>query len=283
MDFLRIPGELLSQLDVGWTFLLLSARFTGLFILLPGIGEGLHGLVVRAPAIIILSFTCLATSQTAAIPETVPLLAAHAAVEFSLGMAIAMIPHLIIAGIKLAGLMASTTMGLGAAQLLDPNLGVSVSDVARVFGDLCTVFFLLIGGHHAVIYAAAGMGGELAPGAFLMSDVSVTLLVNASAEVFKIGAMVSAPVVVALLLTQFVMGLITKAVPTVNIFIISFPLTIGIGLILSLLSLPEILVYVDREFSRMDDKITVVIADSTSTAGAAQDASAPAPVGTDTN
>ena len=62
--------------------------------------------------------------------------------------------------------------------------------------------------------------------------------------------MLSAPVMVALLLTQFVMGLISQAVPTVNIFIVSFPLTIGIG---PCRAFPAGVVHYSRaELSRLD-------------------------------
>ena len=69
----------------------------------------------------------------------------------------------------------------------------------------------------------------------------------------------ASPVIVALLLTNFVMGLITKAVPQVNIFIVSFPLTIGIGLVLSALSLPEIMVLFDREIAGIESTIAVLL------------------------
>jgi flagellar biosynthesis protein FliR len=74
--------------------------------------------------------------------------------------------------------------------------------------------------------------------------------------------MLSAPVIVALLLTQFVMGLISKAVPTVNIFIISFPLTIGIGLLLTIAALPEMMVYMEKHFFKID-KLVVSVSEST--------------------
>jgi flagellar biosynthesis protein FliR len=62
-------------------------------------------------------------------------------------------------------------------------------------------------------------------------------------------------VVVALLLTNFVLGIISKAVPTVNVFIISFPLTIGVGLTISIIALPEVAVFLEREFMRLPEVI----------------------------
>jgi flagellar biosynthesis protein FliR len=58
------------------------------------------------------------------------------------------------------------------------------------------------------------------------------------------------------------MGLISRAVPTVNIFIVSFPLTIGIGLILSLIALPEMIVLVTQHFDAVELSIERVLADA---------------------
>jgi flagellar biosynthesis protein FliR len=53
--------------------------------------------------------------------------------------------------------------------------------------------------------------------------------------------------------------LISKAIPTINIFIVSFPLMIGIGLSISILALPEVVHFLDREFERLPDIIGAVL------------------------
>jgi flagellar biosynthesis protein FliR len=59
------------------------------------------------------------------------------------------------------------------------------------------------------------------------------------------------------------MGLISKAVPTVNIFIVSFPLTIGIGLILTLLMIPELMQAAEKLIVSTDNSIAVITEDAT--------------------
>ena len=74
--------------------------------------------------------------------------------------------------------------------------------------------------------------------------------------------MVSIPVIVALLLTQFVMGLISRTVPTVNIFIVSFPLTISIGLVVTVLAMPDIMVFIRREFAGLEGTLLALLEDT---------------------
>jgi flagellar biosynthesis protein FliR len=71
--------------------------------------------------------------------------------------------------------------------------------------------------------------------------------------------MIAAPVIVALLLTNFVLAIISKAVPTVNIFIISFPLTVAVGLGLSTLALPEAGHYISRQFVRLEALLSATV------------------------
>jgi len=259
--FLQTPIDFLDHLNVVWTFLLIVVRFSAMMLVIPGIGGGQRGLLVRTASILVLSAAAMmGTTTYATLPVNVIMLVATAGSEFLLGALLGMVPQLLISGVQTAAMLSSTTMGLGAAQLLDPNLGVSVPSLARLFGDLVAILFMFLGGHYVVIYAVAGFGGSLVAGTFVIGDNSISVLIDQSAQVLEMGVMVSAPVIVALLLTQFVMGLITKAVPTVNIFIVSFPLTIGIGLVLSALSLPEILIYMERKMTAVNALLSVIAA-----------------------
>ena len=254
--------DMFQRLDVVWTFFLLCSRYTGLFLLLPGIGGGPMGIYIRYPAILVLSAVSLDMQLVAPMPDNWAILSAQISTELLFGFAMGMIPLMLVSGVQLAGHMSSTAMGLGAGNLMDPTLGVMVTDISRLFGDLTVILFLLMGGHHVLIYAVSGVGLGIVPGSLLLTDGSADLLIRLSADIFSAGVMMSAPVVVALLLTQFVMGLITKAVPTVNVFVMSFPLTIGIGLVLTVLSMPEIYALLRTQFNEMPRAIDALIVHS---------------------
>ncbi len=252
---LGIPTLLLSKTDILWSFILLVARFTGLFFVAPGIGGGVLGMPIRVPAILMFAAVSVVNCTYAAVPDSIPLMAAGVAVELLCGVGIGLIPFCVISAVQTGAQIASTSMGLGVSQLIDPTSGGQISDLSRVYGDLSVIVFLMLGGHLILIQAASGLGGALPPGSFMISDLTVALLIERTGHIFAAGTMVSAPIVVALLLTQFVMGLISKAVPTVNIFIVSFPLTIGIGLTIAIILIPELVVFVNREFGSVEPSL----------------------------
>lgn len=265
MEIANLAQGIFGNLNAVWSFLLLVLRYGGLLIILPGLSAGFMGMYIRMPAVLVLAFATVNSGPYAPLPADYAQMLGQAASEFLLGYGIGMIPQTLISGAQMAGLLSSTAMGLGASALIDPVAGVSVTDVARLFGDLCILLFLSLGGHYVAIQAVSGMQGSLPVGVINPATLSLDVLINATAHIFAIGVMISAPVMVALLLTQFVMGLVTKAVPTVNVFVVSFPLTIGIGLILTALSLREMLNFSYRELQTIDGRVVELVEGATKT------------------
>ncbi|MFM1847916.1 MAG: hypothetical protein RL417_1390, partial [Pseudomonadota bacterium] len=60
--------SLTNRLDAVWTFLLLLTRYTGLFLLLPGVSGGERGLLVRLPAVVVLTFASFNPTVIAVLP-----------------------------------------------------------------------------------------------------------------------------------------------------------------------------------------------------------------------
>jgi flagellar biosynthetic protein FliR len=244
--------QMMQRLDVCWTFMLLLSRYAIFFLAVPGIGGGPAGLVVRYPAVVALSLVSLDLNNIAPLPSNVVIMAGHFVSELVLGGVVGMIPILIVAGAQTAGHLASGTMGLNGAQMVDPTTSTSLSDLARIYSDISVIIFLMVGGHHVAIEQLAAFSHSVTPGTFMLSEGGLNLLIEHSARVFEMGCLMAAPVIVALLLTNFVLGIVSKAVPSVNVFMLSFPLTIGIGLTLSMLALPEMLYFLARQFTGLE-------------------------------
>lgn len=257
--YLLFPLQLLQNLDLIWSFFLVVTRFAAMMIMVPGLGMGQRGMLVRMPAVLIMSYASTLRGAGAELPPDWIAACAAFVSEIMLGTLLGLLPTMVIAGLQAAAQLASTSMGLGAAHMFDPAMNASVSALGALLGDLFICIFLVTGGHHSVIYAVSGLGGSIIPGTFLINEQNLAMLINRVGAIFDAGVMISAPVVVAILLTNFVMGLISRAVPQVNIFIINFPLTIGIGLVLSMLALPEIGGFLERDFTRMEEEIMVLV------------------------
>lgn len=255
----QLAEQVLSRLDYGWTFLLLAMRYMVFFMLVPGVGGGVAGMALRYPVSLILAIISIKAAPLAAVPPDVVAMIAQMVSEVFLGAAVALVPLMIISGAQVAGHLASGTMGLNGAQLFDLTSQGPLSDLSRIYSDLAVLIFLLVGGHYVAIAELSGISSAIVPGTFVLSEGGIGSLVDQSARIFQVGCLIAAPVIVALLLTNFVMGIISKAIPTLNIFVVSFPLTIGVGFAISVLALPEVAVLLQREVAEIPTVLTRLI------------------------
>jgi flagellar biosynthesis protein FliR len=243
----ELPFRMLENLGMLWTYVLLTIRYTGMFMTIPGIGAGGRGLPIRLPAILVFAFASFRPERVTPVPEDPIIVAAQVLSEIMVGAFIGVIPQLIVSGAQCAGQIASGTMGLNGSGMFDPSTNSSIPDIAKFYGELTGAMFLLVGGHHVALYTLATLSDSFLPGTFLTTEQSIGVLVDRTAMMFSSGIMIASPVIVALLLTNFVMGLLSKAVPTVSVMAVSFPITITVGLALTALSLGEVMHYVRNQ------------------------------------
>lgn len=249
---------LTQRLDLALGLILFLVRYTVCFSLLPGLGQGAPGLAVRASAIAVLAGTSLIGSTAPPVPVGWGPLILMICAEVVLGLILGLIPQLFVAAAHLAGSLASTAMGLGAASLFDPSLGEQSSALGKLYGDLAIIIFLLMDGHHSIIIAAAGLGNGIPPGVFSPTTDLVLQMTTAMGLIFKLGILIASPIVATLLITQFILGILSKTIPSINVFFLSFPITVGLGLMIAALSLPSFLIVVQRAIVDTSHLLSIV-------------------------
>jgi flagellar biosynthetic protein FliR len=174
-------------------------RHVTFLMLVPGIGGGLSGVALRYPAAIVFTFAAFRMEGVVPVPADMFTMGLQLFAEMILGAVIGMIPILIVSGAQTAGHVASGTMGLNGAQLIDPTTQASLPDLARIYSDIAILIFLLVGGHHVAVYQLAGLESTIRPGSFILSAQGMSTLIDQSAAIFHIGVMIAAPVSSAVL------------------------------------------------------------------------------------
>lgn len=161
--------------------------------------------------------------------------------EVFLGLFFGSIVKMLFFSLNIAGQVISASMGLSAAQFFNPYLG-SQSTVLEQFEFMMgSLFFLVINGHHILL---TGMveSFHLIPLSFdSMTFESVKSAALMGQTILTLGIKMSAPVMVAILLTQVGMGIIGRVVPQINVLVTSLHLTILIGIFVIFISAPYFL------------------------------------------
>lgn len=155
-----------------------------------------------------------------------------------IGLAIGFTMRLIFAGIELAGELAALTMGLSFASFFDPSSRSHASVLSQWFGWLALMVFVSSNLHLALLAALADSFHSLPISALPAGSAPFKAVVAGGAQIFAIGLQLALPIMAALLVTHLALGILTKAAPQLNIFAIGFPVTLGIGFMITAMVMP---------------------------------------------
>lgn len=220
-------------------FLLVLARVAGLVVGSPILGHMLVPIRVRAGLTLVMAVALAgALPPVPAAPTSILALMGTLAVESALGLTLGLVAQFIFAGVLLGGQLAGIQMGFGIANLIDPQSHAQLTIVAQWQQLMAFLIFLVLDIHHLLIAALLASFHTVPVGGLLMSAAGLRGTVVLAGEIFAIGVRIAAPVMVALLLANAALGVLARTIPQLNVFVVGFPVNVGVGLLMLGASLP---------------------------------------------
>lgn len=228
-------------MDYWLLFMLILTRVTSFFVTLPFISyRGIPQLLkvffgLTVSYLIFLS----ATFEVELLPAGNLEFVFYLAYEALIGLGLGFVVLLFFSLFRMAGQMIDMMMGLQMASVFDPQLGSPATLMGQLYYLLALVYYLTINGHHH-LFLALSKSYELIPvgGGRFFTDVSVFLLAEMFYGVFALAFQIAAPAIVVVVITDISLGLVSKTVPQLQVFIVGLPLKISLGLIAVYLTLP---------------------------------------------
>jgi flagellar biosynthetic protein FliR len=157
--------------------------------------------------------------------------------QILIGAALGFVMQFIFAAVVNGGQLIGMQMGLGFAQMMDPQTGVNVPVVSQFYNIIAVLFFLSLNGH-LVLLQILGESFEILPvGGEGLALAGIEAMVYFSAWMFSGALIMVLPAVVSLLMINMVMGVMTRATPQMNIFAVGFSITITAGFVVIMLTL----------------------------------------------
>jgi flagellar biosynthetic protein FliR len=238
-DFVRMVWE--NEL----TFLFILTRIGSFVIALPVLGGEGTPPYVKVMLVVAMSFVLFPTvSGTFKPPLPDPpqhislgLMVQGMLSEITLGLIIGFGARVIFVAVEIGSEIAGMQIGFGVANAFDPVSNQQVSLMRQIYMVIAVLIFLSIYGHHTVLKALVYSFQWVPTTGFTVQGPLIEKIIKMGSDFFILGMKIATPITVALLLTQMAMGVISRVVPQIQIFMFSFPLTIGIGLIVFGLSL----------------------------------------------
>ena len=160
------------------------------------------------------------------------------AYQIVIGLAIGFSLRLVFTAVEMAGDLVGLQMGLGFAMFYDPGNVQHTPILGQFMSLLATLVFLAINGHLLVISILAQSFDALPITPGPLSGGLFRTLAQHGAIVFIAGLQLALPLIVTMLVVNLSLGVLTRSAPQLNIFAVGFPVTLGVGLVGVLFTLP---------------------------------------------
>lgn len=158
--------------------------------------------------------------------------------ELMVGFVIGFISYAFFSTFYVMGQIIDMKIGFGIINVMDPQHRVQVPLMGNFYYILAFLLLLSINGHHIIINALIDSYNFIPIGKFVIKEDSAFLLVDVLAKSFATGFKLSAPIVIIIFLTDLLLGILSRTIPQINVFIVGMPLNILIGLLIISVSMP---------------------------------------------
>jgi flagellar biosynthetic protein FliR len=179
--------------------------------------------------------------------------------EVFIGLIIGLASNFLFIGLQMAGELIGIDMGFGIVNIIDPMSGEQVSLMSQFQYIVAILLFIILNGHHFLLNALRSSFVAVPLGSAHLSGLITAQIARISADIFKIALQIGGPAIVVLFMTSFVMGIIARTVPQMNIFIVGFPLKISVGLAMVWVSLPLFGYVFEKLFDNFQESIVGII------------------------
>jgi flagellar biosynthetic protein FliR len=244
-------------------FLLIFVRMVGVFVVAPFFSSGAVPFRIRMVLAVYITaciFPVVAASFDP-LPENMFEYAFLIGSEAVIGILIGFLLSIIFAAFQLAARFFSFQMALGIAEVIDPLSEVGITLVGQLWTLMGIMIFIAINGPHMLVmatydsYQTIKVLSIAAHGEAVMKAV-----IDAFGAMFLIALKLSFPILITLFLLAIVLGLLAKAAPQMNIFMVGFPIQIGVGLLVMVAVLGAIAFGMSSALNRAFENLVTFIA-----------------------
>ena len=220
-------------------FLFVFFRVGALILFVPILGSRQIPPVLKIGFIFFIAIVTfpLVKGQPLPEPRGVVELAIFLIMDVTIGLAIAYIARLIFAAVQVAGTVVDFQMGFGVVNVIDPQTETQVSVTAQFHNILAVLIFLATDAHHFIIQAIVDSFFILNPAKINFASITPEYMLYLFSGTFTTAIKIAAPIMAILFFLSVGLGLVARTVPQMNVFIVGFPLQIGVGLLMVGLSI----------------------------------------------
>lgn len=240
---------------------LLFARFSALVAILPFFAWSGVPVFSRIGFAALLAFLVFSASgmEGVPLPHHFLLFILAVATEALFGLALGFLVLLTFTAVRIAGQLIDLQSGLMMAAVFDPQLGSQETLFGQFYHLFAVVLFLTLNAHHPLLAALARSAELVPPGGVALQPAALPSFLHFFTQMLVIAFQLAAPVVGVLIFTDLSLGLISKTVPQLQVFIEGMPMKVGIALLMVYLIFPQFAHSLERVFQRLTEDLSLLL------------------------
>jgi flagellar biosynthetic protein FliR/FlhB len=173
--------------------------------------------------------------------------------EIIVGLSMAFVINLIFSIAQMAGQMMDFSIGFSMMTLFDPISSENLSVMGRVLYWLSLIVFILVDGHLLVVRSLIQSFEVVSIGGFSFLPDHATYMIHVIIEFFAIGLKIAIPIILILLITEIVLGLVSRVMPQLNAMILGMPIKMLVGLSAFGVLIPVIIKLIAMNFGKINE------------------------------
>ncbi len=175
--------------------------------------------------------------------------------EFITGALLGFSVSLVFFAISFAGTLIGFDIGLGMASVLNPSEGTNNNVLGEYLYILGVLVFILINGHHYIIRAVIYSFSLIPLGYYTINAEVYDFIIKVGASVFVLAVKIASPILVSFFLVHLAEGIMARVIPQMQVFFVTMPLKIGLGIALLMVSIPLYLYMIKNLLNSYEEKL----------------------------
>lgn len=222
-----------------FAFMLVFVRLGTAVMIMPGIGNAFVPANIRlyfAMAFSFVIFPILQSRIPSPLPDTFTLFT-MIIVEFIAGVFLGTVMRILLATMDIVGMIIATQSSLANAQLFNPAFASQGSVVGMLLTTAATLLLLVTNMHHLMITGIIESYDLIMINHIPSMGDMANILVQEVGLTFQIAIQMSAPFLIIVTILNVGMGVMSKLMPQVQVFMLAVPIQV----VLSLLTLSVVI------------------------------------------
>lgn len=217
--------------------ILILVRITAFFVVCPGFSfKGLPNILKIALAGILSIMVYMITPEIEVINELL-FFSILAIKETVFGLSMGYVTNLIFTTMEIAGQLIDFQVGFSMASVYDASLGKTASNYGKIYYWLSICVFFILDMHHKLLETLIKSFEYVPLTKITLTGIRLDSIIYIFSKVFQLALSLAAPIIIVVLITDIVLGVISRTVPQINVLMLGMPLKSMVSFLISMVTI----------------------------------------------